>query len=101
MIGEAIMRLLLIVGFVSLYLLIPQATFSQESQPKFSCRISLDITADDKIKGEISSYISRELRSLGDVVITDADPALKVEIVAIEVHSENSSIGYAFSVIVS
>lgn len=94
-------HLIMVAGFVSLYLLIPQATFTQESQPKFSCRISLDITADDKIKDEISSYISRELRSLGDVVITDADPALKVEIVALEVHSGNSSVGYALSVLVS
>ena len=90
-----------IAGFVSLYLLIPQATFSQESQPKFTCRISLDITAEDKIKGEISSYISRELRSLGDVVITNTEPDLKVEIVALEVNSGNSSVGYAFSVLVS
>jgi hypothetical protein len=99
--GTFMRRLMMIAGFISLYLLIPQATFSQESQPKFSCRISLDITADDKIKGEISSYISRELRSLGDVVITGTDPALKIEIVALEVNSGNSSVGYAISVLVS
>jgi len=37
----------------------------------FSPKVKLDILGDKSIKGQITSYLSRELRSLGDVTIID------------------------------
>lgn len=42
--------------------------------PPFSARVQVFVSADENIQGQIESYLSRELRSLGDVVVTDARP---------------------------
>jgi hypothetical protein len=59
-----------------------QNAFSQES--RFQFRVEIEVTADDSIKSEVSSYLNREIRSLGDVVITDNDPHLKISVLATE-----------------
>lgn len=49
-----------------------------------------------------SSYVSRELRGMSDVVITHSEPDLIVEIVALEMHSEGRlDLGYALSIVVA
>ena len=93
------LRLFTTVVFV--IILLPQSNVAQQ-QSKFACRVRLDITGDDKIKSEISSYISRELRSLGDVTITTGERNLDIEIVALQMQSQGQlNVGYAFSVVVS
>lgn len=63
--------------------LLPLICFAQEIKP-FSGRVSVSVSASDNIKGEIESYISRELRSLGDIVVTDDNPRWILSIVALE-----------------
>ena len=63
--------------------LLPIICFAQELQP-FSGRVSVSVSANDNIKGKIESYISRELRSLGDIIVTDDNPRWILRIVALE-----------------
>lgn len=51
---------------------------------KFKARVKVSITADDDIKGTVTSYIHRELRSLNDVEIVDSDPEWELMIIAME-----------------
>jgi hypothetical protein len=50
----------------------------------FSARVSVSISANEKIKGLIKTYISSELRSLGGIVLTDVKPRWVLNIVALE-----------------
>ena len=60
------------------------------------------VSAKDEIKNDIISYISRELRSLGDVVVVDSQPNYTISIVALNSRNKaNEDIGYAFSVVVT
>lgn len=77
--------------------LIPQTLFAEFA--KF--RIKLSVSADESIRGEIVSYVSRELRSLGDVIISDDDPYLVWLVVATEIRSKaGEKTGIVFSSVV-
>ena len=53
--------------------------------PKYSARVKLQITAPEEIRNQIDSYISRELRSLGDVQIITDEPDFVISVLAIVV----------------
>lgn len=60
--------LLLIAAFISLTV----ANSKKPETPKFSTTVTLEISAnEDEIKNQVYSYISREIRSLGDVQILE------------------------------
>lgn len=86
--------------FPAILLLLILYPASNAQDAKFSCRISLDVSAKEQLRVEATSYLSRELRSLGDVIVTDSDPTFIVQIVAIETHAGERANGYAFSVVV-
>jgi hypothetical protein len=65
-----------------------QCAFAQNELPKFSARVQVTVEADEPIKSDISSFISRELRSLHDVIITDSKPEYLIRIVAAELTSQ-------------
>lgn len=71
------------ISFLIIFWFLPILCSAQELQP-FSGRVSVSVSANDDIKGKIESYISRELRSLGDIVVTDDNPRWILSIVALE-----------------
>lgn len=66
-------------------------------------RVALHVSCEnDALRSQITSFLSRELRSLGDVDITDQDPSFKILIVAIAARLKGGyEVGYAFSVIIT
>jgi len=81
--------------------LLPIICYAQEIQP-YSGRVSVSISANDNIKGQIESYISRELRSLGDVIVTDDNPDWVLHIVALEPTSKGGNkVGIILSVVIT
>ena len=58
---------------------------AQTEQQSFSVRVQVSVSAKNEIvKSKIVSFISRELRSLGDVSVTDHEPQYILLIVALE-----------------
>ena len=53
-------------------LLCTYVSFAQETKPNFKVRIAID-AVDENTKTTAESYLSRELRSRGDVTIVDKD----------------------------
>ena len=46
------------------------AVFLQEKElPKFSAKVKLSVNADDNLKAIVTSYLTRELRSISDVIV--------------------------------
>jgi hypothetical protein len=79
--GKVMVGLLrvLLVWFVMLILVhVPFAMAGEKH------RILLNIDAEDAIKNQLTSYITRELRSLGDVVIVQENPHWSLDILGIE-----------------
>ncbi len=73
-------------------------------QNKLTLRVVLDVSVKDEIKNDVISYISRELRSLGDVVIVEgeSDPQYKILVIGgIGSSKLKQNLGYAFSVVVT
>src|ERR1051326_8957670 len=74
------------------------STFAQNT--KWSATLKLEVTAkDDDSRDAITSYISRELRRLGDIVIGETGTQFRLHIVAIhiDVGSTSQRLGYAIS----
>jgi hypothetical protein len=78
------------------------ALASGTSDSHFSARVRVTVTADESIKGMVSSYLNRELRSLGDVELVDDNPEYEIRFLAVETKSlSGQKTGVAFSVITS
>jgi len=92
----------LIICIASILLCIPRVVSAQKNQlPPFSARVSVSVSADENIKGLIESYIGRELRSLGDVVVTDEKPEWIINIVALELENRaGTKTGLALSIVI-
>ena len=73
----------------------------QEYISKRTFRVMLNISASEDIQSEITSYISRELRSFKDILIVEKDPYLRVSIVALANKINNNKVGYSISVVVA
>jgi hypothetical protein len=71
------------IGMAFLLCLLPVVCLAQDLQ-SFSARVSVSVSANEKIKGLIESYISSELRSLSGIVVTDGSPRWVLSIVALE-----------------
>jgi len=60
--------------------------FKSLAKQKFIAKVRLNIRADDQIlKGKVTSYISRELRSIGDVEIVDKEADWTLEVAVYEI----------------
>lgn len=73
---------------ITFALLIPLVCIAGD-MPQFSARVSVGVSADENIKGKIESYIARELRSLGDVIVTNDNPNWAIDIVALEAETRS------------
>jgi len=45
--------------------------------------ISIDVSADEPLKARITSYLTRELRSIPGITISDSDVSYSIEVVAV------------------
>lgn len=83
-----------------LFYLLPAVCVAQDPQP-FSARVSLSVSANEKIKGLVESYIASELWSLGGIVLTDANPRWVLSIVALESETKGGlKLGLTLSTVV-
>lgn len=73
------MNKLLIALFCLALCLFGPSTYAQNIKPQF--KVKLEVSCNDEIKNEIYSYLSRELRSLGDVVLVDSNEYYTIQIV--------------------
>lgn len=72
------------------------ASFAQTqpkySPSKFAATVQLSITCDDaSLKSQITSYLSRELRSLGDITIVDEHADFVISAIAMTLATEDGS----------
>jgi hypothetical protein len=75
-------------------------TNSQE-QTKYRFHVQLIVSGEESIKGLITSYINRELRSLRDVEIVYSNPGWELSIVAMELSTvSRRKIGVALSTVI-
>jgi len=65
---------------------------------QFSATVQVLVSADDNIKGQVESYIKRELRSLQDVTLVDEGADFVLHVVAMEIFTTN---GYKRGVVLS
>ena len=72
------------------------ATSQHPAEHRF--RVQVAVSAPENIRGLITSYITRELRSLRDVEVVDEYPRWLIQVVAIEVSGKD---GYKFGVSLS
>jgi hypothetical protein len=70
-------------------------------QAKYSTTIKLEITAPDRIKNEVQSYMNRELRALGDVTLVDDHPSWEIRVDVMEITTRGIRSGYAFAFVVT
>lgn len=76
--------------------------YAQEQSAKNTFRVTLDVSGSELIKSEVTSYISRELRSLTDIVLVDSDPDLRIEVVALASKDRlGNLLGYTLSIVVA
>ena len=81
---------------IKVFVFILMLTASAAAQIK----VSLLVSADNYNNGEIRSYLARELRSLGDVEITDEDPSYVLEVLVASNQIDGYPVQYIFSVVV-
>ena len=77
------------------------STYAQGKESKPTYRVSLDVSADDQIKRDIISYVSRELRTLSDIIIVEKESRFRINIVALRLKNKESETGYALSITVT
>jgi len=103
------MKKLLLISIILIILLLPNTSATKSptkikkpvEYPKYSTTVELLITAtDEKTKNEVYSYISREIRSLGDVRETN-DGDWLIHIIAHKTHIETGEwVGFALSAVI-
>ena len=75
------------------------AITNSEEQTEHRFRVQLFVSGHDSIKGLVTSYINRELRSLRDVEIVYNNSDWELRIVAMETTSNGRKIGVALSTV--
>lgn len=64
----------------------------------FTARIKLEVSGDDATAAIAKSYLSRELRRLDGIVVTDDDPRYHLSVIVMETSSQGGyTTGYALS----
>lgn len=92
-------RLLILLIAVVAFTLVITATSQEQPDPRF--RVQVSVSADENIKGLITSYINRELRGLRDVEIVYKNPRWLLQVVALEITTKGGyKSGVALSIVV-
>ena len=92
-------RLFILLIAVVAFTLVITATSQEQPDPRF--RVQVSVSADENIKGLITSYINRELRGLRDVEIVYKNPRWLLQVVALEITTKGGyKSGVALSIVV-
>lgn len=90
----------LLLLLTSLLFFTPFKVFSQGGDD-IKIRVHLSVSGSENIRGEVTSYLSRELRSLKNVALVDERPDIMLSVIAMESRSKGGyKTGIVFSVIV-
>jgi hypothetical protein len=73
-----------------------------QSTAKYSAKVQLSISCeDDSLKNQFNSFLSRELRSLGDITIVDAKPAILVNLIVVKLSTiKGQSSGFSVAILI-
>jgi hypothetical protein len=63
-------------------LLIVISFYARAADPKWQGRVQVNVSGDSKTDTEVSSFVKRELRALGDVTVAETAPDYVIEIIA-------------------
>jgi hypothetical protein len=86
------MKYIRIIGFaVAISLTVyGRLSFAQEKSFHYF-KVKLNVEAEpENIQGSIEGYMGRELKSLGDVILTDIEPEWEINVMAAEITTEDS-----------
>ena len=75
-----------------------QQNTSRSSTASSKFRVAVIVSGDDSIKSRVKSYLSRELRNLGDVIQTKNNYEYEISVVTMAVRNKN---GYKTGVVLS
>ncbi len=89
--------------FLLLVFIVCAFSFAVSAQDKFLAKVQIYVqyngeSATNSSKELMSSYISRELRSLGDVEIVSVNPDYRIDVVFVDVLVGGRNVGYAVSI---
>jgi hypothetical protein len=91
-----------ILTLIFLPLFVGTSVSSQQRPNPFKERVQIEIKADEALESELSSYLKRGFRSLGDVEQVESKPNLYIHIVAMTVKSRgNTPLGFSLSVLIT
>ncbi|MDF1590145.1 MAG: hypothetical protein P1P89_01420 [Desulfobacterales bacterium] len=79
---------------------LPTVTVGGETEKGYKARVRLSVIAAEKVSGLISSFMTIDLRKLGDVVITDMDPDWHLAVTGVELHADGKRTGVAVSTVI-
>jgi hypothetical protein len=83
------------------FLLFSSAYVIAAEKMNYEAKVGLFITASEDIKSQVESYLSRELRSLNDVILTKDDYHYNLTVLAMNTYdSSGKNLGLVFSVTV-
>lgn len=95
---------LILVGVILIAARVSLTTGTEQPKepPKFSARVKVSVGGDEEIRNSVTSYIKRELRSLGDVEIVDENEQWLLSILAMyaKVKPSGKKTGLILSVVV-
>lgn len=78
-------------------LLLPVLTQGAEKRVRANIRVSVHVSSKSN-EDQIKSYLSRELRQLDDVIVTDENPLFTISCVAVPIGEQGRPLGWALSV---
>ncbi len=92
----AVFAVLVIAALAGLFVF-PEAGVADETF-RFTARVRLRVSAEGALSGIVQSYLSRELRELDGVVITDDDPEYELSVIVAQTQNQAGYVtGYALS----
>lgn len=87
-----------LLAFIVMFLSFSGARAESGGGTQFSAKVQVSVSAEEAIRGQVESYVKRELRSLRDVTIVDEGADWELSILAMEVSTKG---GYKSGVIIS
>lgn len=79
-----------------------RAVENASAEPRFQCRVAVNVSAEPGLKQQISSYINRELRALRDVVLVDENATIRVSIIGLQDRTvAGRDLGYTLALVTS
>lgn len=74
---------------------------SIRAEDKFHYRVQLKVSASENDRGEVTSFLTRELRRIGDIEVVENDPLFVISVVALSTSNRSGNpTGYTLSVVV-